>query len=273
MKKDIYVFRSLSEIPFVSFPARLPSMLMAVCGRGEITARIDVTTRTMGANHVMVLRPGHLIDKCSQSADFEGFFITVSEDRLHHLLPSIQYVVPYSILYNGDPMIEITREEYDGLSHICSLFDTQLRNTSRPFASMALESLCELLFFDTLGIYAVRSLNLGHRSRRDELLAQFLELLEKNFRTERSVNFYADHLFVSPKHLSAVLKEVSGQTASEWIDHRVIIEAKLLLRSTGMTIQEVSTTLNFANQSFFGKYFKHLTGLSPRDYRTGLSTL
>ena len=85
------------------------------------------------------------------------------------------------------------------------------------------------------------------------------------------MNFYAEKLFVTPKHLSAVLKEISGKTAGEWIDHRVILEAKLLLRTTGMNIQEISVALNFSNQSFFGKYFKHLTGLSPREYRNRIS--
>lgn len=99
----------------------------------------------------------------------------------------------------------------------------------------------------------------------------FIDLLESHFREERAVNFYAERLFVTPKHLSAVLKEISGQTAGEWIDQRVILEAKLLLRTTGMNIQEISTALNFSNQSFFGKYFKHLTGISPREYRTKLS--
>ena len=51
----------------------------------------------------------------------------------------------------------------------------------------------------------------------------------------------------------------------------MILEAKVLLRSTGLNIQEISAMLNFANQSFFGKYFRHLTGMSPRDYRSKLS--
>ena len=71
-------------------------------------------------------------------------------------------------------------------------------------------------------------------------------------------------LCVTPKHLSATIKETSGRTAGEWIDSYVIIEAKTLLRNTGLTIQEVSAKLNFSNQSFFGKYFKHITGISPR---------
>lgn len=273
LKRDIYVVRTLSEIPSITLPAKLDSMIMAVCGNGEITAEIDLAHRRMGRNRVMVLRPGHIVDRLETSSDFKGFFVTVSAERLHQMLPSLQYVIPYSLLYNGNPMIEITPEEYDALSLIHDMFKRQMRDIDRPFGTMALESLCELLFYNTLGIYALRTRDIGHKSRREELLAQFIDVLEKHFKDERSVNFYADRLFVTPKHLSAVLKEVSGQTAGEWIDRRVILEAKLLLRTTGMNIQEISSALNFSNQSFFGKYFKHLTGISPRDYRTRLSDL
>ena len=273
LKRDIYVFRTLSEIPSITLPAKLDSMIMAVCGNGEITAEIDLAHRRMGRNRVMVLRPGHIVDRLETSSDFKGFFVTVSAERLHQMLSSLQYVIPYSLLYNGNPMIEITPEEYDALSLIHDMFKRQMRDIDRPFGTMALESLCELLFYNTLGIYALRTRDIGHKSRREELLAQFIDVLEKHFKDERSVNFYADRLFVTPKHLSAVLKEVSGQTAGEWIDRRVILEAKLLLRTTGMNIQEISSALNFSNQSFFGKYFKHLTGISPRDYRTRLSDL
>lgn len=273
LKRDIYVFRTLSEIPSITLPAKLDSMIMAVCGNGEITAEIDLAHRRMGRNRVMVLRPGHIVDRLETSSDFKGFFVTVSAERLHQMLPSLQYVIPYSLLYNGNPMIEITPEEYDALSLIHDMFKRQMRDIDRPFGTMALESLCELLFYNTLGIYALRTRDIGHKSRREELLAQFIDVLEKHFKDERSVNFYADRLFVTSKHLSAVLKEVSGQTAGEWIDRRVILEAKLLLRTTGMNIQEISSALNFSNQSFFGKYFKHLTGISPRDYRTRLSDL
>lgn len=273
LKRDIYVFRTLSEIPSITLPAKLDSMIMAVCGNGEITAEIDLSHKRMGRNRVMVLRPGHIVDRLETSSDFKGFFVTVSAERLHQMLPSLQYVIPYSLLYNGNPMIEITPEEYDALSLIHDMFKRQMRDIDRPFGTMALESLCELLFYNTLGIYALRTRDIGHKSRREELLAQFIDVLEKHFKDERSVNFYADRLFVTPKHLSAVLKEVSGQTAGEWIDRRVILEAKLLLRTTGMNIQEISSALNFSNQSFFGKYFKHLTGISPRDYRTRLSDI
>lgn len=270
---DILVFRSLSDIPSITYPNRLDRLIMIVCGAGEIRATIDVTPRRLDHHSVMVLRPGHIVDCLSTSPDFRGFFITVTAKRLNELLPSLQYFIPYSLLYEGDPIIKLTQQEYEGLTVIYSMFQRQIENIDRPFGNMALDSLCELLFYNTLGIYALRSRALDHKTRREELLSQFISVLEQEFKRERSVNYYADRLFVTPKHLSAVLKEVSGQTAGEWIDRRVILEAKLLLRTTGMNIQEISSTLNFSNQSFFGKYFKHLTGISPRDYRTNLSSV
>ena len=219
----------------------------------------------------MVLRPGHIISQCRESDDFEGFYIVVQEEKLNELLPSLHYVIPYSIHYNANPIIEITPEELETQSLIYEMLQRQINFEYRAFNNMALSSLCEVLFYNTLGIYASRVNAKSHFTRREELLASFIELIEKYFKSERAVNFYAEKLFVTPKHLSAVLKEISGKTAGEWIDHRVILEAKLMLRTTGMNIQEISLALNFSNQSFFGKYFKHLTGISPRDYRNKLS--
>ncbi|MCM1354920.1 MAG: helix-turn-helix domain-containing protein [Staphylococcus sp.] len=261
----------MSEIPSVTFPSRLDFMLLAVCKQGEISAVIDVAPRRMGPASIMVLRPGHIISKCKESDDFDGFFIVVEEDKLNDILPSLHYVIPYSLHYNSNPIIEITPDELEAQTLIYEMLQRQLKASGRMFNSMALSSLCEVLFYNTLGIYASRVNETKHHSRREELLASFIDLIETHFKTERAVNFYAEKLFVTPKHLSAVLKEVSGKTAGEWIDHRVILEAKLLLRTTGMNIQEISLALNFSNQSFFGKYFKHLTGVSPRDYRNHLS--
>ena len=66
---------------------------------------------------------------------------------------------------------------------------------------------------------------------------------------------------------STIIKRVSRKTAAEWIDDYVTLEAKALLKSTNLTIQQISDELNFPSQSFFGKYFKRITGLSPKEYR------
>lgn len=99
------------------------------------------------------------------------------------------------------------------------------------------------------------------------LFQRFRNLLIKEFVRHRSVNFYADALNVTPKYLSQMVKRVTGQTAGEWIDKAVLLEAKVLLQNNHLNISEISDYLNFSDQSLFGKYFKNLEGVSPIEYR------
>ena len=104
-------------------------------------------------------------------------------------------------------------------------------------------------------------------SRNEEIFDKFYELVKEHCKKERSVNFYAQKLYITAKHLSTMVKKVTGKTAGNWIDGYVILSAKVMLRSSDLTIQEISQQLNFSNQSFFGKYFRQHVGMSPSDYR------
>ena len=74
-------------------------------------------------------------------------------------------------------------------------------------------------------------------------------------------------LCVTSKYLSQVVHKVSGRFAGDWITDFVILEAKALLKSRKYTVQQIADKLNFANQSFFGKYFKEKVGCSPTEYQ------
>lgn len=103
--------------------------------------------------------------------------------------------------------------------------------------------------------------------RPSNYVQEFMRLLQMHYMQERSVSFYASKLFISSKYLSQLVKRATGRTASRWIDDRVITEARNLLRYSDKNIQQIAYMLNFSNQSAFGKYFKHLTGMSPSDYQ------
>ncbi|MDR1683483.1 MAG: helix-turn-helix domain-containing protein, partial [Candidatus Symbiothrix sp.] len=90
---------------------------------------------------------------------------------------------------------------------------------------------------------------------------------EKHYKTEKQVGFYAEKLCLTPKYLSRIIKQNTGKSAHEWLDDYVMLEAKALLKSTNMTIQQISDELNFPSQSFFGKFFKREEGISPRAYK------
>ena len=105
------------------------------------------------------------------------------------------------------------------------------------------------------------------RKARSAHVRDFIRMVHADFARERSVAYYASALCVSPKYLSALVKEITGRTAARWIEDYVIMEAKNLLRYSGKNVQQVAYALNFPNQSAFGKYFKHLTGMSPTEFQ------
>ncbi|MFB5946673.1 helix-turn-helix domain-containing protein [Albibacterium profundi] len=104
-------------------------------------------------------------------------------------------------------------------------------------------------------------------TRQERLIIKFGNLAREQFREVRTVKKYADQLNVSAKYLSEIVKEFSGKNASEIINDLVILEAKFLLGRSELSIGEIADNLNFSDQSFFGKYFKRHTGMSPKAYR------
>ncbi len=104
-------------------------------------------------------------------------------------------------------------------------------------------------------------------SRQSELTNQFIRLVERNYTKQRELKFYAQKLALTPKHISLVVKRTSGKSATEWIEKYVILDAITQLTSTDKSIKEIAYDLGFPSQSFFGKYFLRVTGVSPAQYR------
>ena len=106
-----------------------------------------------------------------------------------------------------------------------------------------------------------------YKSRQEDLFSRFMDLLSEHVTRELSVSFYASRLCITTKYLSTVVRQVSGKTPTVWIKEKIISEMKYRLCCTQATIKEISYSLNFPNNSFFGKYFKAETGVSPSRYR------
>lgn len=107
-------------------------------------------------------------------------------------------------------------------------------------------------------------------SRQEELFKRFIQLIHKHCLNQREVSFYAQKMFITPRYLSAITQAVAGETAKNIIDKHVILEIKVLLESTDLSIQEIANRLQFPDQSFFGRYFKKHTSISPQYYRRKL---
>ena len=103
--------------------------------------------------------------------------------------------------------------------------------------------------------------------RKMEIYHRFVTQVKENFKEHRDVEFYASSLCLSTGHLSRIIKAISGKTVGGWIRDYVILEAKVMLQTSDFTISQISDYLNFPNPSFFSKYFRETTGITPGQYR------
>lgn len=103
--------------------------------------------------------------------------------------------------------------------------------------------------------------------KKDSVSFQFIVSLNKNFKKERSVSFYASEANLSSGHFARTVKEVTGKAPSEWIATITIVNAQMLLKQPDKSIKEIAEELNFPEQFTFRKYFKQHVGISPKEYR------
>ena len=104
-------------------------------------------------------------------------------------------------------------------------------------------------------------------NRQHELFMQFIHLVHEHGDKQREVAFYADHLCITTRYLASIVRNVAHETAKDIIDRHCVQEIKALLRTTNESIQSISIDLKFPDQSFFTRYFKKLTGMTPKEFR------
>ena len=265
---DFAIFDNLDDIRVFDYPSRIGLAALTICLKGETRTSIDLKEYVIRANDMVITLPDQIIQKHSESDDLATCVIALSPDFVRNSLFSMQQFVPATLHIRDNPCITLDPEEVVRLLEYHSFLRQKVKMKGNKFQKEITLSLLHALFYDIDNIVD-RHMPMGTQSktRKDELFEQFIHTIQQYYKKERSVSFYADKLCLTPKHLSNVLKELTGKSAGEWIDDYVILEAKTLLKSTSLTVLQISEELNFANQSFFGKYFKQHTGMSPMQYR------
>ncbi|RYD74000.1 MAG: AraC family transcriptional regulator, partial [Sphingobacteriales bacterium] len=99
------------------------------------------------------------------------------------------------------------------------------------------------------------------------LFKNFQNLVDKHYKTKKLTKDYAAMLYITPNHLNALSKDISGRSAGEIIRDRILLEAKRWLINGGITIAEVAAVLEFEDNSYFTKFFKKYEGFTPQEFR------
>lgn len=249
-------------------PFKVDMSMAIIYDQGEAIFKIDVHKYHVKAPAVIIIMVGQTCELISYSKDLQGRAIAMSSTFADNLFVGVEggYTHKlYSSMINN-PLLNLDKDQ-NVFSEYYQLLKNIVQSPHSEFKINAVHHLTLAMFYGYSHMkHDMNSYNKG-TSRRDDIYTAFMEAVGKHFKKEREVGFYADKLCLTAKHLSYVVKEVSGRTASDIIEDYVITEIKALLLSTNMTIQQISDYLNFPSQSVFGKYVKRVTGKSPSAYR------
>jgi AraC family transcriptional regulator, transcriptional activator of pobA len=250
----------------VNHPVKLDSVVSIICTKGHMEGTLNLKKFRAQAPCLFVVLADQILQCDYFSDDFTGLSIIMSVSFLEDAFGDIQVSMPLFRFVIDNPWIQLNREESKSMIEYFFLLQRTVRRKENPNLRLTLKHLTLGFFYGTgYRFYEVRIES--QKTKKDILVEKFLAVVKENYRKQRMIEFYSEKLFLTPKHLSRVIKERSGKSAGGWIEDHIMLEAKALLKSTDLTIQQISDELNFPSQSFFGKYFKRRAGISPKAYR------
>ena len=273
---DFFISR-LQEKPqfsYLRYPFRIDCYMAAYCLEGTVDCTVNLTEYHLTAGTLLLFTPGNIVRIADTGQTGEKL-------RLSLICASTSFITsiginPSKFLVEAmdvlrDPCIHLSADE-EGMLHKYVNLALDITKTNPQFVHDSMAGLVSSVFYQFAGFLADSKLRQDmekpvRTTRQRQMLEQFIKLAINDHAKEHLVGYYADKMCVTPKYLSKIVKEASGRSVPEWLNELLILDAKNMLRHSDMTIKEISSNLNFPSQSFFFRFFKNHTGLTPTQYR------
>lgn len=265
-----------SKMDIIEYPCRFHGYMAFFCIKGEFEVEINLKKFTIRKDSMFIYTPGNIVRVTNidprEKESVHFVVVAISED----LMSSTRF--DFSKLYNESlrllesPCVVINENERGLYRKYFDLIQ-EVSKMRMPNMRESVTALISSIFY-LMGAMWTDRLTAAKKNGGDEMstrskivLEDFLLLVRDYHTKERSLSFYADKLYLTPKYLSKLIKSVSGKSAHEWIDSFIILEAKNLLKYSDMSIKSIVYELNFPNQTTFYRFFKTKTGMTPSEYR------
>jgi AraC family transcriptional activator of pobA len=227
---------------------------------------IDFENFAVKPNQIYFMNPGQ-VHSWAFEGDVDGYIINFSTTFFQSFLLKANYLedLPFFSGITKDAVIDIPLQLQ---GKVINLFEELMaeNETINPLGLDMVKSLMLQLFILVARLNADVA-DAVAPSYNYTLLRSFQKLIEKNYMHLRLPKQYAELLYITPNHLNALCNDVIGMPAGEVIRNRIILEAKRLLINNDMTVIEIANHLNFADNSYFTKFFKKLEGITPEEFK------
>ena len=237
------------------------------CRKGTALIEIDLIPYEIVANTQLIIIAGSIVHNISNSDDFRISYIIfkheVYDEATAQLEPS------FTFFMKEYPCVQLGEKRINKMNYLVEAMEDFYNEKTNCFRVKIFKNNIQSFLLDvydkTRTLFKIdKSEEVG---RKEELFIRFIHLIHNFCPKEREVGFYADKLHITSRYLSSITQNVADKSAKYIIDKHAIQRIKIMLKYSNMSIQDISYELNFPDQSFFARYFKKHTGMTPLEYR------
>lgn len=250
------------------YPFKVQFAMMILCLNGHMRVNLNLNEYKLQRNCIQIVTPGAIAQCVEITPDCRMAIIAFAAvNNFPEGNPQSALIMRKFLINNY--ILQLSDREMGEMIGFYHQIRQQLVQPERLFTHEIINSYIQIFYYSLCQLMSpyIEQQDTQYVSRKKQIFDQFTLLLRQHYTQERSISFYAEKLCITPKYLSQVIYDISGQHARNWIRDHVILEAKALLKCGKYNVQQVSDLLNFANQSFFGSYFKKAVGCSPSAYQ------
>lgn len=229
--------------------------------------KIDFNTYQLSNKQIFFVAPGQ-VHQVVETEKSIGFSITFSNLFLIENSVPLSFIESLNLFqnYGQSPPLLPNKEQFDAIEN----YSNQIFNLSKSDAKMkclSIGAFLKLLLIECNNICAINPIESDVDTTGDNLIRAFKKGVENNFKKEHSTTYYANELYITPDHLNRTFKAKTGKTAKEYIQARIITEAKRLLYFTDLPTKEIGYELGFGEPANFSAFFKKHTQLAPSIFK------
>jgi AraC family transcriptional regulator, transcriptional activator of pobA len=251
----------------VTYPHRhdFYEILFLTKGIGKHT--IDFKQYEIRPNSIFFLSPGQ-IHSLELSDDIYGYIFLFTSEFYHLNKQDKNKLLEFSFFYNissENPPLYLNGPK--DVQLLADLFSQACNENKNDFIDSPdlISSFLDIILLKCQRLYPANPKEKANKGRL--MVKKFKQLIEEKYMDNHSVKHYAGLLSITQNHLSETVKDITGRTPLDLINEKMVLEIKRMLLHSELNISEIAYHLNFEDQSYFSKYFKKNTGLTPNEFR------
>lgn len=236
--------------------------------RGEIVIEINGQPNSLTENTFLTIMPENTTRQTYASSDLSYFMIVIYPKLSNQIYNEMGVTYTNTKLNLKHFIAHLTPDQVQRIYGLYNDIKSDLLAPNYEQKEVYIHCLLQALVIENINIYKYNPMPLqgDSNSRQYDIYCRFLTLLNKHINEHRTVSYYADQLGISSKYLSYVCICYSQKNASTWIDEAVIQKAKALIVVHNYSFAETSHALHFQTVSCFTRYFKRVTGMTPKEF-------